>query len=85
MAEGRKVDFKITILWALLQAFEELLTIFLIYQTRIEVFMSFVYKHLVTLRKTLRRCWQKFTHAKIRSKDIVSFTVLLKNMIALNL
>ena len=35
MAEDRKVDFKITILWALLQAFEELLTFFSIYQNRI--------------------------------------------------
>ena len=35
MAEGRKIDFKITILWALLQAFEELLIIFLKYQNRL--------------------------------------------------
>ena len=28
MAEYRKIDFKITILWALLHAFEELLTLF---------------------------------------------------------
>ena len=28
MAEDRKIDFKITILWALLQAFEELFRVF---------------------------------------------------------
>ena len=39
MAEHRKIDFKITILWALLHAFEELLTLFSKYQNRILVFL----------------------------------------------
>ena len=35
MAKERKIYFKITILWALLQAFEELLTLFLKEQNRL--------------------------------------------------
>ena len=44
MAEDRKVDFKITILWALLQAFEELLTFIFEIAEENSIFTSFVYK-----------------------------------------
>ena len=49
MAEDRKIDFKITILWALLQAFEELLTLSSKEEKKNCVLVTFVYKHLVTL------------------------------------
>ena len=40
MAEDRKIDFKITILWALVKAFEELLTIFIILLFRIGFYVK---------------------------------------------
>ena len=73
MAEDRKIDFKITILWALLLAFEELLTFVLKYQNRIAFLQCKQTKYLVTLRKTSA----KFTQAKIKKVRTFFFSSVL--------